>query len=110
MIIASRSLKLRQGSADFEVPVRIHAPRKNDAEWICDYEIGWPEGARNSYAGSLDAVQALQLALQKIGIELYTSEHHKAGHLRSGNAWNGYGFPVPANAKDLLVGDDAKYF
>ncbi len=109
MIIANRSLRLRQGSVDIDLPIHIQAPQELGSDWICDYEIGWPEGAKKSRAAGFDAVQALQLALQKIGTELYTSEHHKSGSLKSQDSWNGYGFPVPASIRDLLVGDDAKY-
>jgi len=44
-----------------------------------------------------------------IGSEIYTSDYHKSGHLSSHESWRGYGFPVPQNLRDLLIGDDAKY-
>ena len=57
----------------------------------------------------LDSVQALLLALQAIGAELYRSEHHLSGRLLWEKEGGGYGFPVPRNIRDLLVGDDAIY-
>jgi len=110
MVIANRSLKLRLGSNDVEVPVRIYAPVANGVDWTCHYEIGWPEGTRKSYAAGIDAVQALHLAFQKIGVDIYTSRHHESKTLSWKKSGRGYGFPVPNNIRDLLEGDDAKYF
>ena len=55
-------------------------------------------------------MQALILALNMIGSEIYTSDYHKLGNLRSSDPWQGYGFPVPKSLRDLLEGDDATYF
>ena len=54
-------------------------------------------------------VQAILAAMQMIGAELYTSDHHKAGYLMWHEPGCGYGFPVTQNPRDLLIGDDAKY-
>ena len=110
MVVASRSLKLRQGESEIDVPIRVFSPRLDAGHWACDYEIDWPEGKRKATLFGCDSVQALLLALSIIGSELYTSDCHKAGDLESGNSWKGYGFPVPQNLRDLLIGDDAKYF
>lgn len=74
--------------------------------WICRYSIGWPDSARDSFGAGVDSIQALHLALQKIGIELYASAYHKAGVLMFDRPGNGYGFPIPKNGRDLLIGDD----
>lgn len=110
MIVASRTLKLRRGAGDADVAVRIFTPRQGEDSWSCDYEIGWPEGTRRGTANGFDSVQALLVALNFIGSELYTSDYHKAGSLAFAGSWKGYGFPVPQNLRDLLIGDDAKYF
>jgi hypothetical protein len=110
MIIASRTLKLRQEYGDTDIAERIYAPRSDGDSWVCSYEIDWPEGTRNSFAGGFDSVQSLHLALTKIGVEIYTSDYHKSGHLAWGEPGKGYGFPVTQNLRDLLIGDDAKYF
>jgi hypothetical protein len=44
-----------------------------------------------------------------IGADLYTSEPHKAGRLRWNELGAGYGFPVPANLRDLLIGEDRQF-
>ena len=54
-------------------------------------------------------MQALLLALQMIGAELYSSKHHDAGELVWEGEGGGYGFPVPRTISDLLVGDDAVF-
>jgi hypothetical protein len=109
MVIARRTLKLWQGQDGVDVLVRVYAPRTDGPNWKCDYEIDWPDGTRKFAASGLDSMQALILALNMIGSEIYASEHHKAGNLSSGESWKGYGFPVPQNLRDLLIGDDAKY-
>lgn len=110
MVVASRSLKLRRGERDIDIAIRVFSPRLDGDHWSCRYEIDWPEGTRKGVAHGHDSVQALLLALNIVGSELYTSDYHKAGSLRSADAWKGYGFPVPQNLRDLLIGDDAKYF
>jgi hypothetical protein len=110
MIVASRSLTLRRQEASVVVEVRIFAPQSDQGHWSCAYEIDWPQGTRKFAAHGLDSMQALILALNMIGSEIYTSEYHKAGDLSSDASRKGYGFPVPQNLRDLLQGDDAKYF
>ena len=109
MIVASRSFKLRQQPSDIDVAVRILAPQPEQDHWSCGYEIEWPEGVRKGTAYGFDSMQALLFALQMIGAEAYTSEYHKSGALIWTEPQQGYGFPVPANLRDLLIGDDAKF-
>ncbi len=111
MIIATRTLKLRNGDAEIEIPIRIFAPiPEHPSGWSCRYEIEWPDGMRTMNAGGADAVQALDIALRMVGSEIYTSDYHESGNLFLEAPGRGYGFPVPANMRDLLIGDDKKYF
>jgi hypothetical protein len=41
---------------------------------------------------------------------LYSSSYHRSGKLMFGAPGSGYGFPVATTMRDLLQGDDAKYF
>ncbi|HVV93401.1 MAG TPA: hypothetical protein VHD15_08285 [Hyphomicrobiales bacterium] len=110
MLIASRNLTFRQGGRTIPVEIRINLPiqqARND--WSCHYEIDWPEGTERMVAGGFDSIQALYIALQMIGADLYTSACHKAGQLVFYKPGDGYGFPVPEGLRDLLVGMDAKY-
>ena len=105
-----RVLKRTNGGQDIEVPVRIYWPLEDKTAWSCRWEIQWPGRTRSNAARGVDAIQALVNALQMIGTELYCSEEHKSGHLSWENKWVGYGFPVPNNVRDLLVGDDKRSF
>ncbi len=108
MIIASRILKLTLPSGIKDVRIDIFQPDKDNGDWACRYIVNWPDKPWESFARGKDAVQALFSAFQKIGFELYASEANKSAQL-SWDDWKGFGFPVPANARDLLIGDDAKY-
>ena len=108
MKIAERILKIRQSGTEVEVPIQIYAPERDATNaWLCTYEIGWPGAPRRFASGGFDSVQALLLALQMVGAELYSSEHHEAGRLVWEKEGGGYGFPLPRAMSDLLVGDDA---
>jgi len=109
MMIASRLLKLRDGGAEIEIPIRIFAPEQSGNAWSCRYEIDWPEGTWTMAAGGVDSVQAIHLAMQMIGSEIYTSSFYKSGNLMVEAPGKGYGFPVPTSLRDLLEGDDAVY-
>jgi len=109
MIVAGRLLELQSAHGNVSVEIRIFMPQPDREHWSCAYEIDWPEGTRKFAAHGLDSMQALILALNMIGSEIYTSDYHKSGKLSSGESWQGYGFPVPNNMRDLLIGDDKKY-
>jgi hypothetical protein len=110
MIIATRSLILRGENRDVEIPIRVHAPERAEVDWICRFEIEWPEGRAERWGAGVDAVQALLIALQMIGAQIYASRHHESGRLAWLEPGRGYGFPVSNNIRDLLVGDDKKHF
>jgi hypothetical protein len=107
MVIATRLLQLRTGTTSLQFAVRVFKPGEKDGSWSCRYEIDWPKGRKVGTATGFDSVQSLVAALQKIGIEIYTSDCHRSGHLTWHGPRKGYGFPVTANVRDLLEGDDA---
>ncbi|WP_020177870.1 hypothetical protein [Methylopila sp. M107] len=109
-VIAERVLRIVNDDGERDVVIRLFRPEEDDGFWRCAYEIGWPEGARVFYGGGQDAFQAIQLAMQMIGAELYTSEHHKAATLVLDANGAGYGFPVAKALRDLLIGDDITDF
>lgn len=106
-MIATRALRLHDEGA--EIPIRIFAPEDHGHSWSCRYEIEWPEGHRAMEAFGVDSVQAILLAFQMIGAELYTSEYHKSGRLMFDEPGQGYGFPVPASIRDQRIGNDRTY-
>ena len=110
MLIGTRILHLRTGGARTDIPVQLFAPeRGEDGGWFCRYTIGWPDEPRESEGWGFDALQPLLLTLQKIGAEIYASAYHESGRLVLDEPGRGYGFPVPPNGRDRLVGDDALY-
>ena len=54
--------------------------------------------------------EAIELALKMIGAEIYTREYHRSKLLMWEKPGRGYGFPVPASLRELLIGDDTNYF
>jgi hypothetical protein len=108
MIIATRILTVID-KGEQKVAIRLHSPEPGKVDWICRFEIDWPEGKGERQAAGIDAVQAIIHALQMIGAELYTSPQHKAGRLEWLAPGHGYGFPVANNIRDLLIGDDKTF-
>ncbi len=106
MVILSHALYLSNVTNETVIAIKIHQPEKREKDWFCRYEIDWPEGARVFEAIGFDALQALVLALQMIGAEIYSSAYHREGRLRAYDNEKGYGFPVAASLRDLLVGVD----
>src|SRR4051794_9829116 len=109
MIVATRDLVLHNQARVINIPIRIHAPEKAKVDWICRFEIGWPEGKVERWGTGADAVQALLFAMQMIGAEVYASFQHTSGRLEWLEAGRGYGFPVPDNIRNLLIGDDRRF-
>jgi hypothetical protein len=109
VIIASRILKYRDQNVERHIAVRIHAPEQDRVDWICHYEIEWPQEKAVRWGSGVDAAQALMQALQMIGAEIYTSDLHTSGRLKWLEEGAGYGFPVPTNIRDLLKGWDAQF-
>ena len=110
MKVATRELKLRSQSGDAAVRIDIFAPERDGEAWKCLYEINWPTEKWSSYGGGYDPMQAVILALQKIGTDIYFSDYHKSGNLFWDSPGKGYGFPLPPSAREMLIGDDAKFF
>jgi hypothetical protein len=110
MKIANRKLTLRRANGDIVVPVDLFLPEQHGGGWQCRYEIGWPYGTYRSFGAGHDSMQALISALQKIAVDIHFSDEHKSGRLNWGDDWKGYGFPIPQDARDLLLGDDARHF
>lgn len=111
MKIAERILKIRNADGESEIPVSIFIPEQDsDGAWFCAYEIGWPDGTRHFRAGGIDSAQALISAVQMISAQIYTSKYHESGQLYWEKLGSGYGFPVMSSLRDMLIGDDAKYF
>jgi hypothetical protein len=106
MEIATRTLTWTTPAGDQLIPIGILAPVEAGPAWECEYAIEWPHELAKGNASGIDSIQALQLALQKIGIEIYTSEYHRAGQLVWMEPGDGYGFPLSHTMRDLCQGAD----
>lgn len=103
----TRTLRLLK-SPETTIPVRVALPTQQPIDWSCHVEIDWPDGRWSCDVVGIDPIQALQLALQMIGTELYSSELHSQGRLTWLAPGAGYGFPVPRVMRDMLIGEDRK--
>lgn len=105
MIIAERTLFVGHGANRRALLISIEAPVETvqGAEWSCWFTIQWPDGDTTRARGAnVDAVGALQA----IGAYLYASAYHRERTLVNPECGEGYGFPVPASGRSLLVGYD----
>jgi hypothetical protein len=110
MQIALRTLTYLEHDQAIQIQISISAPVQAEGPWFCEWSIDWPHGMRASRAYGVDGVQALRLTLEMIGTELYSSPYHATGHLYFEKPGDGYGFPVPSNLRDLLIGQDRLSF
>ena len=106
MIIARRSLKISEGGKDREVAIDIHAPEPARVDWICRYEIDWPEGKVERHAGGTDPYKLFSRCPADDWSRGQYERRHRPGQLEWLAKGRGYGFPVPNNIRDLLVSDD----
>jgi hypothetical protein len=109
MLIATRILKLYGAHGATDIPIRIFMPEEQSGTWSCRYEIEWPHETRAHAASGVDAVQAIHIAFQLTGSEIYASDYHRSGKLMFESGVAGSGFPVPRSLRDLLVGNDGKF-
>lgn len=110
MLILTHTLHLNRPAGKVPVEIRLYQPLPTGASWICNFEIDWPKGRLARHGVGEDALQALVTALQMIGAQIYTSPYHEDGSLRAYDREDGYGFPVPNNLRDLLIGVDKMSF
>lgn len=96
-LIASRTLILKENASTREVTITIGKPQKfSDGEdsYYCPFQITGMGDGKVSWAGGIDAVQALLLALEQIGFVLAESEEYKQGKISwIGSDKSNLGFP-----------------
>lgn len=91
---------------EVDVPITIYAPVDKTDHWCCEFEIGWPDKRKRSRGNGTDAVQALLIALEMIGMNLYSSEAHAQGKLKWDEPHGGYGFPLNSAMRHRYEGRD----
>jgi hypothetical protein len=62
--------KLVMGTDEVVVTIGKPQPFDDDEDYYCPYSIEYGGRKKVSYAGGMDAVQALQLAMKKVGTDL----------------------------------------
>lgn len=111
MIIANKKLFFGDKNNIKTISISLYLPVfDNKRGWGCKYEIAWPDELRIMTAYGFDEFQAIHIAMQMIGAEIYISEYHETGLLYADGQEKGYGFPVPHNCRDLLVGADIEMY
>ncbi|WP_024277338.1 hypothetical protein [Xanthobacter sp. 126] len=83
MLILTHTLHLNRPSGKVPIEIRLYQPLPTGASWICNFEIDWPEVRLARHGVGEDALQALVIALQMIGAQIYTSPYHEDGSLRA---------------------------
>lgn len=107
MVILQRVLTATIDGTSVKVPVNLYLPMQDGSgDFRCDYEIGWPAKVRKFHAYGADGVQSVLLAMQMIGVELYSSDLHKTNRLSWLAPGDGYGFPLPKGSRDFYAGSD----
>ena len=108
MIIARRTLTLRQQGQNHPVEVTLAAPRFETGCWLYCYEIHWPSGPRRFFGAGADSMQALVIAMQMVSAELHTSAPGKAGELFLETPGTGFSIPTLPSMRDLMTEEDAR--
>ncbi len=106
VVIAKRDLLLGR-ERRVQVLIGKPEPFPDGIDWYCPYQITGIGSERVWWAGGVDSVQALVLALQNVGAWLVSSPEFKGGELRweCGSTDGDLGFPVSANIRDALAAD-----
>lgn len=99
-LVGERTLEL-DGADGAAVIVRVFVPVPDQDDFRCNFEIEGLAKPVSAYGMGVDALQALELALQQIGVRLYLSDEFKAGRLTFLGHPN-LGFPVPYNLLDIV--------
>lgn len=87
-----------------EVVMEVPVADADDGDFRCAYRINGPRTQRRSHAMGIDAFQAIELAMQKIGTDLFFSEEGQHGELRWLDAPYEIGFPLPESTRDIAPG------
>ena len=106
--MAKRTLTAVVAKRTVNVEVRIYhpQPQSSGVDWECRYEIEWPGALHRNLVGGVDSVQAIFLAIQFIGAELYAGRPAALENLTWLEPGDGFGFLLPFNLRDLAIGED----
>jgi hypothetical protein len=94
MPVATRKFTLDDGGGRC-IEVLLYSPVEDGQDYRCKYEIKEQDQLRESYAIGVDSLQALILALQKLGADITFSEYGKARRLYWNNQNDDLGLLLP---------------
>ncbi len=102
IVIATRDITL-DSHQKVEVRIGKPEPMPDGIDWYCPYQIDGIGSGNVWWAGGVDAVQALVLALSQVGAKLVCSPEFEAGRLNwdCGAVKGDLGFPLPQSVVDL---------
>lgn len=104
-VIAERKFRLKS-DASVVITARVYRPLMDGDDFRCDYSIDWPGKSENGKAFGVDSVQALLLAIQRVGVDVYCSDYVKNSDMIWLEEGRGFGLVLPSNLADLYRGDD----
>ena len=80
--IAERVLEIRTESGSIEVTVKVARPEPDPrGDWTCQYEIGFGETPKQFAMHGIDSMQALQLTIAILDVELESGAKRLKGTL-----------------------------
>jgi hypothetical protein len=82
-VIAERQLVLRKDDGDIDVTVKIGRPELDASgeNWKCPYEIWFGDSFKTMAMHGVDLIQALQLTIASLDVELEVGAKNRAGTL-----------------------------
>jgi hypothetical protein len=82
-VIAERQLVLRKDNGSIDVTVKIGRPElaSSGVDWTCPYEIWFGDKCRSMAMRGIDSIQALQLTIATLDVELEHGARKYAGTL-----------------------------
>jgi hypothetical protein len=80
-VIAERHLELRTEDRSIAVVVKLGRPESTGEDWCCPYEIWFGDTSRSMAMHGADAMQALQLSIATLDVELEYGAEKRGGRL-----------------------------
>jgi len=97
-VIAFRKLLLRRDAGDLDVCITLGKPtlKEDSGHFSCPYNIEIAGKKKVAYGYGIDGFQSIQLAMQRIGIDLANLKRTEGGEfIWSGGEADQTGFPFP---------------
>ena len=82
-VIAERHLELRVAGESVAVSVKLGRPRLGESgdDWVCESEVWFGDNCRSVAIYGVDAMQALQLSIATLDVELERGARRRTGLL-----------------------------